>query len=103
MRDVAALCDCIADARNEDAAADTGSPELLRRYADWRRNDQGKLVRLTDGIVRLFGSSRPPLRVARNIGMLGFDLVPGIRSMFARNMMGLAGRLPRLARGVPLR
>jgi len=103
MRDVAALCDCIADARNEDAAADTGSPELLRRYADWRRNDQGKLVRLTDGIVRLFGSSRPPLRVARNIGMLGFDLVPGIRSLFARKMMGLAGRLPRLARGVPLR
>jgi 2-octaprenyl-6-methoxyphenol hydroxylase len=103
MRDVAALCDCIADARNADTAADAGSAELLRRYAEWRRNDQGKLVRLTDSIVRLFGSSRPPLRVARNIGMLGFDLVPGVRSLFARNMMGLAGRLPRLSRGVPLR
>jgi 2-octaprenyl-6-methoxyphenol hydroxylase len=103
MRDVAALCDCIADARGEDPGADLGDPDLLRRYAQWRRDDQGKLVRLTDGIVRLFGSSSPPLRAARNIGMLGFDMIPGIRSLFAKHMMGLAGRLPRLSRGVRLR
>jgi 2-octaprenyl-6-methoxyphenol hydroxylase len=103
MRDVAALCDCIADARASDSAADLGDPDLLARYAQWRRDDQGKLVRLTDGIVRLFGSSSPPLRAARNIGMLGFDIIPGVRSLFARHMMGLAGRLPRLSRGVPLK
>lgn len=102
MRDVAALCDCIADSYSADELADIGDIELLRRYAEWRRHDQGKLVRLTDGIVRLFGSSRPPLRLARDIGMIGFDLVPGVRSLFARNMMGLSGRLPRLSRGVPL-
>ena len=83
--------------------ADIGDPDLLARYAQWRRDDQGKLVRLTDGIVRLFGSSSPPLRAARNIGMLGFDVIPGVRSLFARHMMGLAGRLPRLSRGVPLK
>ena len=33
---------------------------------------------------------------------LGFDLVPGVRSLFAKHTMGLAGRLPRLSRGVPL-
>ncbi len=103
MRDVAALCDCIADARSDDPSADLGDPDLLDRYAQWRRDDQGRLVRLTDGIVRLFGSSSPPLRAARNIGMIGFDLVPGVRSLFAKHMMGLAGRLPRLSRGVPLR
>jgi 2-octaprenyl-6-methoxyphenol hydroxylase len=103
MRDVAALCDCIADARDADPAADLGDPDLLARYAKWRRDDQGKLLRLTDGIVRLFGSSSPPLRAARNIGMLGFDVIPGVRSLFARQMMGLAGRLPRLSRGVPLK
>ena len=99
MRDVAALCDCIADLQ----VADPGDPDMLQRYAEWRRDDQGKLVRLTDGIVRLFGSSRPPLRALRSVGMLGFDLVPGVRSLFARQMMGLSGRLPRLSRGVPLR
>jgi 2-octaprenyl-6-methoxyphenol hydroxylase len=103
MRDVAALCDCIADVRSANPSADLGDPDLLARYAQWRRNDQGKLVRLTDGIVRLFGSSSPPLKAARNIGMLGFDLVPGVRSVFAKHMMGLAGRLPRLSRGVPLK
>ena len=103
MRDVAALCDCIADARGANPSADLGDPDLLARYAQWRRSDQGKLVRLTDGIVRLFGSSSPPLKAVRNLGMLGFDLVPGVRSVFAKHMMGLTGRLPRLSRGVPLK
>lgn len=103
LRDVAALSDCIADAHGESSAGgDVGSQEVLDRYAGWRRSDQRKLVRITDGIVRLFGSARPPLQALRNLGMLGFDLLPGVRSLFTRHMMGLAGRLPRLSRGVPL-
>jgi 2-octaprenyl-6-methoxyphenol hydroxylase len=101
MRDVAALCDCIADALLNEQ--DPGSAALLDRYASWRRADQKKLVHFTDNLVRLFGSTRPGLRTLRNIGMLGFDLIPGIRPMFAKHTMGLAGELPRLSRGVPLR
>jgi 2-octaprenyl-6-methoxyphenol hydroxylase len=97
LRDVAALCDCIAD-----APGDPGSRERLVRYAEWRRADQRKLVRFTDGLVHLFGDSRPPVPALRDIGMLAFDLVPGVRRAFARHTMGLAGRLPRLSRGVPL-
>ena len=103
LRDVAALCDCIADARRETDNFDPGSAQLLERYANWRRDDQNKLVRFTDGLVRLFGSSRRPLRALRNVGMLGFDFIPGVRSAFARHTMGLAGRLPRLSRGLPLK
>ncbi len=95
MRDVAALCDCLADHRDD--------PGMLDRYAEWRRGDQGKLVRFTDSLVKLFGTRRMPLRVLRNVGMIGFDLVPGVRSLFAKHTMGLAGRLPRLSRGVPLK
>ena len=102
MRDVATLCDCIADARDDQAAMlDCGSSAILENYAEWRRSDQQKLVRFTDGIVRLFGDQRPPVRVLRNLGMLGFDMIPGIRKAFAKHTMGLAGRLPRLSRGVP--
>jgi len=101
LRDVAALSDCIADAL-ADGRRDPGAADLLSRYAGWRRADQRNLVRITDGIVRLFGSRRPPLKLLRNAGMLGFDLVPGLRRMFARQTMGLAGRLPRLSRGLPL-
>jgi len=95
LRDVATLCDCIADGGLDD-------PDLLRRYAAWRRSDQSKLVGFTDGLVRLFASGSGPVRVARDLGMLGFDLVPGVRTLFARHTMGLAGRLPRLSRGLPL-
>ena len=76
---------------------------MLEQYSSWRRADQKKLVRFTDGLVKLFGSERRPLRVLRNIAMLGFDLVPGVRSVFAKHTMGLAGRLPRLSRGVPVK
>jgi 2-octaprenyl-6-methoxyphenol hydroxylase len=103
MRDVAAIVDCIADARAESADFDPGNAAVLERYASWRRADQKKLVRFTDGLVKLFGSRRRPVRTLRNIGMLGFDLVPGVRSAFARHTMGLAGRLPRLSRGVPVK
>ena len=103
LRDVAALCDCIADTLEaRGAAADLGDDALLERYATWRRSDQRKLVGFTDGLVRLFGHSSGPVRALRNMGMLGFDLVPGVRSLFAKHTMGLAGRLPRLSRGVPL-
>ena len=99
MRDVAALCDCISDARRDgDSIA-----VMLERYADWRKRDQGTLVRITDSIVEVFGSTRPATRFARNVGMLGFDLIPGVRKAFAKQMMGLNGKLPRLSRGVPLR
>jgi 2-octaprenyl-6-methoxyphenol hydroxylase len=103
MRDVAAIVDCIADARADAGSCDPGDAALLARYAEWRRSDQKKLVRFTDSLVKLFGSERPPLRVLRNVGMLGFDLVPGVRSLFAKHTMGLAGRLPRLSRGVPVK
>jgi 2-octaprenyl-6-methoxyphenol hydroxylase len=103
MRDVAALCDCIAGARDDQGGTfDCGSAAILENYAHWRRSDQNKLVRFTDGIVRLFGDQRPPLPVLRDLGMLCFDLLPGVRRLFAKHTMGLAGRLPRLARGVPL-
>jgi 2-octaprenyl-6-methoxyphenol hydroxylase len=39
---------------------------------------------------------------ARNAGLLALELLPGARQMLMRHNMGLAGRLPRLARGLPL-
>lgn len=103
MRDVAALSDCISDASAAGPTDAIGSDTVLERYREWRRSDHRKVVAFTDGLVRLFETGRAPVPLLRNLGMLGFDLVPGVRSLFARHTMGLAGRLPRLARGVPLR
>jgi 2-octaprenyl-6-methoxyphenol hydroxylase len=102
MRDVAAIVDCVAEVKVPPGEFDPGAVKVLEQYASWRRADQQKVVRFTDSLVKLFGSERWSLRMLRNIGMLGFDLVPGVQSVFAKHTMGLAGRLPRLSRGVPI-
>lgn len=111
MRDVAALVDVIADGMADEMAdakadarertgGDPGAPALVAAYERWRRSDRRKVVGFTDGLVRLFGSAHPALGAARDLGMLGLDVLPGAKREFARHTMGLAGRLPRLSRGV---
>lgn len=103
LRDVATLAEVIADElRERGAEADPGAPRVLDRYAAWRRSDRRNVIAFTDGLVRLFGNPLLPLRAARGAGMLLFDLFPPAKEGFARVTMGLAGRLPRLSRGVPL-
>jgi 2-octaprenyl-6-methoxyphenol hydroxylase len=98
LRDVAALADVLVDAgRNGE---DPGASEVLQRYTDWRRWDQDGALAFTDGLIRLFGLSL--LSPARNLGLFAFDLLPPAKHALARRAMGLEGRLPRLARGLPL-
>jgi 2-octaprenyl-6-methoxyphenol hydroxylase len=96
LRDVAALAELIAD------APDPGAADLLERYARWRAADQRNVAAFTHGLVRLFGVDSAVLGAARGLGLLGFDLFPGAKSLLARHTMGMAGRLPRLARGLDL-
>ncbi len=100
LRDVAALAEVIVDAQR--AGQDFGLPSILQRYTDWRLRDQQRVVNFTDGLVRLFSTSFLPLQLARNTGMLAFDLLPPAKRWFGKLAMGRGGRLPRLARGLPL-
>ncbi len=100
IRDVAALAEVIADAGR--MGEDIGELKVLNRYADWRRWDQRQMVLFTDGLNRMFANPLPPLRVARTLGLLAFDLLPPLKRRFARQAMGLDGRLPKLARGLAL-
>ena len=43
-----------------------------------------------------------PLKRLRGGGLLLFDLLRPVKHEFARRTMGLAGRQPRLVRGLPL-
>jgi 2-octaprenyl-6-methoxyphenol hydroxylase len=100
LRDVAALAEVVSDAARE--GKDPGSAEVLARYEDWRRRDQQRVITLTDGLIRLFSNDFGPLVVARNLGMIAIDLIPPLKRALLRQTMGLAGRLPRLARGLAL-
>lgn len=100
LRDVAALAEVIADAAA--SGEDIGGHDALARYQRWRAADQQRVLTLTDGLVRIFSNDFPPLVVARNFGMVALDLLPPLKRLMMRQTMGLAGRLPRLARGLPL-
>jgi 2-octaprenyl-6-methoxyphenol hydroxylase len=99
LRDAAMLAEVIANA----GGGDVGTPELLHRFAKWRATDRGGVVRFTDGLVKLFGSSRPGVGILRNLGLLMFDLAPPAKSALARVSAGFGGPAPRLARGLAVR
>jgi len=99
LRDVATLTDCIFDGIQQ-SNLDSNIEKILHRYSEWRKPDHKKLVSFTDGLVSLFGSNKRSTRILRNLSMLGFDFIPGFRNLFVRHTMGLAGKLPRLSRGV---
>jgi len=99
LRDVAALAEIIADACGDvSRARDAGAADLLDAYERWRQSDQRKLTTFTHALVHGFGAALPGLGAARGAALLAFDLVPGAKSILARHTMGLAGRVPRLAR-----
>ena len=100
LRDVAAMADILADAQR--AGDDIGDLTILRRYADWRRRDNQVISLFTNGLIRIFSNNIFPLTLLRNAGLLAVDLMPGVKRGFVRVTSGLAGKLPRLARGLPL-
>ncbi len=100
LRDVAALADVLVDAIGQ--GQDPGDAAVLAGYEQWRHRDQEVVGLATDALVRLFTNPLPPLRAARDLGMLALELLPPARRQLGRLAMGLGGRLPRLARGLPL-
>ena len=104
LRDVAALAEVLADAAR--AGSDPGGTAVLDAYRRQRGRDQADAALVTDGLARLFVNPWGPLRFARDLGLVGLDLVPGARRLLARRFMGIStdagGRQPRLSRGLSL-
>ena len=81
LRDAWELARCLSD------AGDPGDADRLARYAAARRTDRMATIGFTDGLVRLFGSELPTLRLGRGIGLLALDLLPPVRAFVARRMI----------------
>jgi len=97
LRDAATLAELVA------AADDPGDPVLLTTYARRRADDRRGMMRFTDGLIRLFGSSRPGVPTLRNLGLLLFDVTPAAKQALSRLSFGFGRSLPRLIRGLPAR
>lgn len=99
LRDAATLAELLATTARSGAPLDA---ELLQKFAAWRSEDRKGVTRFTDGLVKLFGNDAPGLGLVRNFGLLMFDLSPTAKRALSRVSWGFAGRMPRLARGLPL-
>lgn len=100
IRDVAALAEVVDSVFR--AGGDIGAAENLAVYEGWRSAEQRNVALATDALARLFSNPLGAVRLGRNLGLLAMDLLPGAKHPLARAAMGMLGRQPRLARGVPL-
>lgn len=100
LRDVAVLAEVLSDAHA--SGRDIGDLALLQRYADARARDNRAITVLTHSLIRIFSNDITPVAAARGLGLLAVDALPGVKRRITRLTSGLAGRLPRLARGMPL-
>lgn len=94
LRDIAGLCEALNKAHaNSEGLGDLATLQL---YANKRAADQQQVVAFSDALPALFSSTNPLLSVARNMGLLGLELAPGLRGAVAQIGAGLA------VRGVPI-
>jgi 2-octaprenyl-6-methoxyphenol hydroxylase len=101
LRDVASLAELIAERAGRESF-DPGERGLLDEYDAWRSTDRGGVIAFTDMLVRTFSNPLRSVRALRNLGLLAFDLAPPAKSALSRLSTGATGRVPKLARGVPL-
>lgn len=87
LRDSLALADRLVAA--SQARRPLGELAVLQSYLDGQRADQRLTVAFSDYLTRLFSNRQPVLTLGRNLGLLGLDLLPPARRVFARQAMGL--------------
>lgn len=96
LLDAAALAELVLDAAAR--GRDVGAHALLRRYERARKGDNLGMIAVTGGFKYLFGSSWPPVRGLRNLGLGIANTMTAVKRSIMRRTAGLEGDLPALAR-----
>ena len=100
LRDAAVLAEIITRARRQ--GRDIGGSAVLHEYAALRRRETVRVGMFTDGLIRLFGSRRKTIQLARNLALAGIEFSPTVKRLLLRRTMGLAGKPSRLGAGLPV-
>ena len=96
LRDVAEIAETIVE--NDDP----GHPLLLAEYHAKRLKDMRRVYQITDSMVKIFSNDFAPLGHLRASGLIALNLMSPLRSLMARQSMGLLGRMNKLQRRVSL-
>ncbi|HXR18624.1 MAG TPA: FAD-dependent monooxygenase [Steroidobacteraceae bacterium] len=96
LLDAAALCEAIAAAPAQQE--DPGALRLLRRYEQQRRTHNLAMDAAMSLFQRGFAAARGPAAWLINGGLTAVNRSHALKRVFARQALGLAGELPRMAR-----
>jgi 2-octaprenyl-6-methoxyphenol hydroxylase len=96
LRGVAAWLSFLQERRV--SASGLGQAELLDRFCVSLAADQQRTIAFSDRLVRTFGSASPILGLARDLGLIGLEALPGAKVRFARLAMGMAAHKPAFGR-----
>lgn len=94
LRDVAALAQCITQYGL--------SASMLDQYLSMRRYDQAVISGFTHGLVEVFTSKIPGLKLARSLGLMAMDNIGFLQKILTRHAGGFSGTLPDLVCGIAL-
>lgn len=83
--------------RGVDGGVSIGDLSVLGEYHRLHRKDWQQTVQFSDSLIRLFGQPLAPVALARDVGLIGLDVLPGAKRWFARKAMGTGGRKPVLS------
>lgn len=89
LRDAYALATMLAQQKAQDEHCDFGDYAKLKLYEQMRQKDQKRVIRFCDTVVGSFCHPNPVMRFARNVGLVAFDKIPGIKPLVASYAMGL--------------
>ena len=62
---------------------------MLASYERARAKDQARVTKFCDSVVAGFTHKSSVIKFTRNLGLLAFDRVPGIKPLVANFAMGL--------------
>lgn len=95
LRDAHVLANMLGDVLNTHHAQgkkdhfDFGDQTRLLAYEAARQKDQKRVVHFCDTVIGSFTNTNPVMKIARNIGLIAFDKIPGIKPLVASYAMGL--------------
>ncbi len=93
LRDALSLAKTLSAAKQKaegsGASYDYGQYDRLVAYEKARAKDQARVIKFCDTVVESFTHRSGVMRFARNVGLLAFDKVPGIKPLVASYAMGL--------------
>jgi ubiquinone biosynthesis UbiH/UbiF/VisC/COQ6 family hydroxylase len=90
LQDVATLADVLGKAKA--TGADFSSLETLEDYQQLQLADQQNTLMFSDNLPKLFAQPSAVVALGRNSGLVIMDLLPSLRSRFAKFGMGMANK-----------